>query len=59
MDYKIKCIIQDKLLHLQKEITLMHIKYKITCLSSRSNDDITTPIKIAQLKKQQSELLLI
>ena len=51
----ITSIMKDKILNLQKEITLIHIKYKITCLNG-SNDTIHS-FKIARLKRQQNEII--
>ena len=65
---KIKCklvtkdyqdVMRDKIVHLQEEITLMHVNSKIKCLTDGPNDpdDRTRPIKIARLKQQQSKIL--
>jgi hypothetical protein len=52
-------VMRDKIVHLQEEITLMHISNKIKCLTDGPNDpdDQTHPIKIARLKQQQSRIL--
>ena len=47
---------RNKIIHLQKEIKLMHVKNKITFLSE-GPDDPTHPIEIARLKQQQCEIL--
>ena len=52
-------VMRDKIIHLQEEITLMHVNNKIKCLSDGPNDpdDRTHPIKIARLKQQQCKIL--
>ena len=47
---------RNKIIHLQKEIKLMHVKNKITFLSE-GPDDPTHPIEIARLKQQQCKIL--
>lgn len=52
-------LMRNKIVHLQEEITLMHVNNKIKCLSDGPNDpdDRTHPIKIARLKQQQCKIL--
>ena len=52
----LKSTMEDKIFHLQKEITLMHVKHKITCLTNGSNDTIHS-IRVARLKRQQNEII--
>ena len=51
---------KDKIVHLQEEITLMHVNNKIKCLMDGPNDpdDQTRLIKIARLKQQQGKILV-
>lgn len=53
---KIK-VMKNKIVHLQKEIKLMHIKEKIRCLGEVPGDLIHS-IKIARLKRQQSKIII-
>ena len=47
---------KDKMFHLQREITLMHIKHQLKSHSSGSND-ISHQIQSARLKRQQNEIV--